>query len=124
MTLKDVRQVQLAKAALQVGIQTLLKHAGVTRLDRTILTGAFGAAFNWHSALDIGLLCPGDLHGEISSVPNLAGTGAIMALLNKDRRTEIETRAPAINFLDLAAEPDFTTRFAAATRFPEIRTRA
>lgn len=124
ITLKDVRQVQLAKAALQVGIQTLLKHAGVTRLDRTILTGAFGAAFNWHSALDIGLLCPGDLHGEISSVPNLAGTGAIMALLNKDRRTEIETRAPAINFLDLAAEPDFTTRFAAATRFPEIRTRA
>jgi len=120
ITLQDVRQVQLAKAALRVGIQALCQHAGVTGLDRTILTGAFGAAFNWHSARDIGLLSPGDLHGEVGSVPNLAGTGAIMALLDIQQRAAIEARAPEIKFLDLAAEPDFTPRFAAATRFPEI----
>jgi len=124
ITLKDVRQVQLAKAALRVGIQALLKHAGVARLDRTVLTGAFGAAFNWQSARDIGLLAPGNLHGDVVSVPNLAGTGAITALLNIQRRVEIEARAPNINYLDLAAEPDFTARFSEATRFPEIRTRA
>jgi len=120
ISLKDVRQVQLAKAALRVGIETLCRHAGVTRLDRTVITGAFGTAFNWHSARDIGLLVPGNLHGEVTSAPNLAGTGAIMALLNKHQRTTIETRAPGIQFLDLAAESDFTTRFAEATRFPEI----
>lgn len=124
ITLKDVRQVQLAKAALRVGIETLCKYAGVTRLDRTVITGAFGTAFNWHSARDIGLLVPGDLHGQVASVPNLAGTGAIMALLNRHQRTLIESRAPDIHFLDLAAEPDFTSRFAAATRFPKIHTKA
>lgn len=124
ITLKDVRQVQLAKAALRVGIETLCKHAGITRLDRTVLTGAFGTAFNWQSARDIGLLVSGDQHGEVANIPNLAGTGAIMALLNRHQRTEIETRAPDIHFLDLAAEPDFTTRFAAATRFPKIHTKA
>ena len=124
IALKDVRQVQLAKAALRVGIQALLKHAGVTRLDRTVLTGAFGAAFNWHSARDIGLLSPGDLHGEVDSVPNLAGIGAIMALLNQQRRAEIEALALEIKCLDLAAEPDFTNRFSEATRFPEIHAKA
>jgi len=124
ITLKDIRQVQLAKAALRVGIEALCRHAGVTRLDRTILTGAFGTAFDWHSARDIGLLSPGNRHGAVASAPNLAGTGAIMALLDMQQRTEIETRAPGIKFLDLAAEPDFTTRFAAATRFPEIHPEA
>jgi len=120
ITLKDVRQVQLAKAALRVGIQVLLKHAGVTRLNRTTLTGAFGAAFNWHSARDIGLLAPGNLHGDVASAPNLAGAGAIKALLNIQRRAEIEARAPDVKFIDLAAEPDFTTRFSEATRFPKL----
>ncbi len=56
--LKDVRQVQLAKAALSVGIQIMLEKAGVTRVDRTILTGAFGAKFDWENARDIGMLPP------------------------------------------------------------------
>jgi len=124
ITLKDVRQVQLAKAALRVGIEALCRHAGVTRLDRTILTGAFGTAFDWHSARNIGLLSPRDRHGAVSSAPNLAGTGAIMALLDMRQRTKIETRAPGIKFLDLAAELDFTARFAAATRFPKIQSEA
>jgi uncharacterized 2Fe-2S/4Fe-4S cluster protein (DUF4445 family) len=41
-------------------------------------------------------------------------------LLDVRQRAEIEARAPEINFLDLAAEPDFTPRFVEATRFPEI----
>ena len=120
ITLKDVRQVQLAKAALFVGIESLLEKAGVTKVDRTILTGAFGAKFNWENARDIGMLPNSILKGRVESAQNLAGTGAVIALLDVDKRAEIESAAPRINFLDLSCEPDFTMKFAAATQFPAI----
>jgi uncharacterized 2Fe-2S/4Fe-4S cluster protein (DUF4445 family) len=120
ITLRDVRQVQLAKAALFVGIESLLARAGITKVDRTILTGAFGAKFNWKNARTIGMLPPEACQGKIESAQNLAGTGAVIALLDKDRRTEIENIARKISFLDLAGEPDFTSKFSNATQFPVI----
>jgi uncharacterized 2Fe-2S/4Fe-4S cluster protein (DUF4445 family) len=120
ITLKDVRQVQLAKAALFVGIESLLKKAGVARVDHTILTGAFGAKFDWQNARDIGMLPKEILEGKVDSAQNLAGTGAVMALLDKRRRTEIESIALEVEFLDLACEPDFTLKFSSATRFPTL----
>ncbi len=121
ITLKDVRQVQLAKAALFVGIESLLKNAGIEKVDRTILTGAFGATFNWKNARDIGMLPPSILNGKVKSAQNLAGQGAIMALLDKHQRTKIEAVAKKIIFLDLAAEPDFTMKFSNATQFPDLK---
>ena len=121
ITLRDVRQVQLAKAALFVGIESLLKRAGITKVDRTILTGAFGAKFNWHNARNIGMLPHEICKGEIESAQNLAGTGAVIALLDMDRRVEIEAIARKISFLDLSSEPDFTTIFSSATQFPAIQ---
>ncbi len=120
ITLKDVRQVQLAKAALFVGIESLLKKAGVKKVDRTLLTGAFGARFNWQNARDIGMLPQGICKGKIGSVQNMAGTGAVIALLDKNRRTQIETIARKISFLDLSCEPDFTFKFSGATQFPAL----
>jgi uncharacterized 2Fe-2S/4Fe-4S cluster protein (DUF4445 family) len=120
ITLKDVRQVQLANAALIVGIESLLEKAGVKQVDRTILTGAFGAKFNWRNARDIGMLPGLILKGKVESAQNLAGTGAVIALLDVDKRVEIATIARRINFLDLSSEPDFTLKFSAATQFPAI----
>ncbi len=121
ITLKDIRQVQLAKAALYVGIETLLKHAGITKVDKTILTGAFGSTFNWQNARDIGML-PGEIcEKKIESALNLAGTGSVIALLDKKKRTEIESISKKINYIDLADEPDFTEQFSKATQFPVIK---
>ena len=53
ITLKDVRQFQLAKSALAVGIELLMRHAGITKVERTVLTGAFGTRFNWKNAVEI-----------------------------------------------------------------------
>ena len=116
--LKDVRQVQLAKAALFVGIQMLLDKAGVVAVDRTILTGAFGVKFDWKNARDIGMLPPDVCKNEMIAAENLAGTGAVMALLDKKRLKEVQAMAPRVNFLELATEPGFVERFSAATRFP------
>ncbi len=118
ITLKDVRQVQLAKAALFVGIESLLNKARIKKVDRTILTGAFGAKFNWKNARDIGMLPSKILEGEVESARNLAGVGSVTALMDETARLEIETRSEQITFLDLACEPDFTTRFSEATKFP------
>jgi uncharacterized 2Fe-2S/4Fe-4S cluster protein (DUF4445 family) len=118
--LKDVRQVQLAKAALSVGIQMMLEKAGVTRVDRTILTGAFGAKFDWKNARDIGMLPPMVCENDMIAEENLAGTGAVMALLNKTYEMEIRSMARRVTFIDLASEPGFVERFSAATRFPAL----
>ena len=118
--LKDVRQVQLAKAALYVGIELLLEKAGVTRVDRTILTGAFGARFDWENARDIGMLPPKICENEMLAAENLAGTGAVMVLLNKEYQQAVKNMARQVRFLDLASEPGFVDRFSAATRFPSL----
>ncbi|MCF8126560.1 MAG: ATP-binding protein, partial [Desulfotignum sp.] len=118
--LKDVRQVQLAKAARFVGIELLLDRAGVKEVDRTILTGAFGAKFDWKNARDIGML-PGDIcKNKMIAAENLAGTGAVMALLNKTHQKKIQKLSRQVHFLDLASEPGFVDRFSAATRFPSL----
>ncbi len=121
ITLKDVRQIQLAKGALCVGIEFLMRRAGIHRIDRTILTGAFGARFNWHNALAIGMLPPAVADGEVMPKDNLAGVGVVMALLDRKRRSEARALCRRTRYLELASEPDFAMAFARATAFPEIR---
>lgn len=120
ITLNDVRQIQLAKAALAVGVEYLMRHAGVSRIDRTVLTGAFGAKFDWRNAVDIGMLPPAAVAGEVQAMENLAGVGAIIALLDQEKRTEAEMLSRRTRFVELAMEADFTMRFAEATAFPAL----
>lgn len=118
VTLQDIRQIQLAKAALAVGIAFLMRRAGITRVDRTILTGAFGARFDWRNAVAIGMLPPEAMAGEVLTVDNLAGVGGIMALLDKKCRAEAARLSRRVAFLELAKEADFAKRFSEATVFP------
>ena len=121
VTLKDVRQIQLAKGALYTGIEFLMRKAGIDKIDRTILTGAFGARFNWKNALAIGMLPPVVAEGEVLPKDNLAGVGVVMALLDKKLRSEARGLCRRIRCLELASEPDFAMAFARATAFPEIK---
>ncbi|MBW2094787.1 MAG: DUF4445 domain-containing protein [Deltaproteobacteria bacterium] len=120
--LKDVRQFQLAKSALYVGIELLMKHSGVKSVARTVLTGAFGTRFNWKHAADIGMLPREAIKGEVLSLDNLAGVGAILALLDKKQRDEAARLASTTRFIELAMDPEFNTRFPEATVFPPLET--
>jgi uncharacterized 2Fe-2S/4Fe-4S cluster protein (DUF4445 family) len=120
ITLKDIRQIQLAKGALFTGIEFLMQKAGIEKIDRTILTGAFGARFNWKNALAIGMLPPAIAQGAVLPKDNLAGVGVVTALLDKKRRTEAHTLCRRIRYLELAANPDFGRAFASATAFPDV----
>lgn len=119
LTLKDVRQIQLAKGALFTGIEFLMRKAGIEKIDRTVLTGAFGARFNWENALAIGMLPPAVAEGEVAAKDNLAGIGVVMALLDRKLRREARELCRRIRYLELASEPDFAMAFAKATAFPE-----
>lgn len=120
LTLEDVRQFQLAKAALFVGIEMLMVKAGITLVERTVLTGSFGVKFNWKNAVDIAMVPSAAFGGEVICLENLAGTGAVMALLDRKQRKKADELAAKTHVVDLAGDPDFTTRFSRATLFPEI----
>ena len=116
LTLNDVRQIQLAKAALAAGIKLLLAEADITEVDRLVLTGAFGAHFDWRNAVAIGMLPV--RAARVESVVNAAGKGAVAALVNHEKRREAAALAQRIQVLDLARHPDFSLTFAEEIGFP------
>jgi len=118
ITLTDIRQIQLAKGALATGIKMLMKNANVNHIDRIVLTGAFGARFDWRNAVAIGMLPDAKAFSRVEVVENAAGVGAIKALLNRSHRKIAEGLVPSIRFLELAEERDFPTQFAMAMTFP------
>ncbi|MGD9163030.1 MAG: ASKHA domain-containing protein [Desulfobacteraceae bacterium] len=115
----DIRQVQLAKAAVITGIRFLMEKIGIEKIDRTILTGAFGNAFDWKSAVTIGMLPDVETLGEVISRDNLAGEGAVMALLDKEARKEAEIIKRETQYMNLAEQPEFMERFVENTGFAE-----
>lgn len=118
--LEDVRQVQLAKAALFVGIKFLMRRAGVERVGRLVLTGAFGARFDWRSAVSIGMLPQEAASGQVQVVENAAGVGAVMALLDRKRREEAWDLVSRVQVVELAQEEDFGLEYAMAMGFPPM----
>jgi uncharacterized 2Fe-2S/4Fe-4S cluster protein (DUF4445 family) len=119
LTQRDVRQVQLAKAAVAVGIAFLMRRAGVARVERTVLTGAFGARFDWRSAVGIGMLPAAEAIGAVQPRDNLAGVGAVMALIDRHRARQVRRIQEGMRFVEMAGDPQFNAQFVAALPFPE-----
>jgi len=119
VTQRDVRQVQLAKAAVAVGIAFLMNRAGVRRVARTVLTGAFGARFDWRSAVGIGMLPATGVIGTVQPRDNLAGVGAVMALINRRRARQARRIQSGMQFVEMAGDPSFNEHFVTALAFPE-----
>lgn len=115
----DIRQVQLAKAAIITGIRFLMEKIGIKKIDRTILTGAFGNAFDWKSAVTIGMLPDTETMGKVISRDNLAGEGAVMALLDREMEKEAMEIKNSTSYMNLAEQPEFMERFVENTGFAE-----
>lgn len=117
VTQNDVRQIQLAKAALYAGTKLLMQHFGVDKVDRIRLAGAFGSQIDVTRAMAVGLIPDCEL-SSVSSAGNAAGTGARIALLNGEARTEIQQVVRQIEKIETATEPDFQAFFVEAMSFP------
>jgi uncharacterized 2Fe-2S/4Fe-4S cluster protein (DUF4445 family) len=117
VTQNDIRAIQLAKAALYAGIKLLMEKQGITEVDTIRFAGAFGSFIDPKYAMVLGLIPDCDLD-EVKAVGNAAGTGALMALLNRDHRREIEREVSGIDKIETALEPDFQQLFINAMALP------
>jgi len=119
VSLKDIRSIQLAKAALRAGAEILLRTYGVEKPDRVILAGAFGTYIDKHHALAIGMLPDCD-PAAVTSVGNAAGDGARFALLSLAKRREAAWVANRVEYVELATDPDFQRDYVRAMSFDPI----
>jgi len=117
ITQNDVRAIQLAKAALYAGVKLLMAKQGVETVDCIRFAGAFGSFIDPKYAMVLGLIPDCDLD-EVKAVGNAAGDGALMALLNRGHRREIEETVSRIEKIETALEPDFQRLFVDAMALP------
>ena len=105
---KDIRAVQLAKAAITAGMQTLMRSAQVRASDVAALyiAGGFGSHLNVRSAATIGLL-PRELASRARVLGNAALAGATMLLLDTAELDHIRDIARRARFVNLGGNPLF-----------------
>ena len=108
---QDIREIQLAKAAIRAGAETLLELRGVAAADITelVIAGGFGAYMDKYSALRIGLL-PQVSPERIRHVGNSAGAGAALTLTPEGRRA-LEEFAQRCSYLELSSSRAFSEHF-------------
>ncbi len=118
LTQSDIRQIQLAKAAIRAGVDTLLAEAGLSATDLTCcyLAGGFGSYIDRSSATAIGLL-PAVLTERMQAIGNAAGMGATACLLSNEMRVESEQIANAANEVALSTHPYFMEQYVARMLF-------
>ena len=119
ITQRDMEEIKLAKAAVHSGIIILAKHLKVQVEDitRVFVAGAFGTYVDPYSARTIGMY-PNIPLSRISFVGNTAGSGARMALISKEKFLEAQKIAEKLEYLELAADPDFQKEFVNSLYIP------
>ena len=117
---RDVRAVQLAKAAIAAGIETLMEEAGVSadEIETFYIAGGFGSHLNVQSAARIGLI-PGELADRVKVLGNAALTGAVRILLNRDDLETVRRIAGASRHVNLGGNPRFNEHYMDQMFFPE-----
>ena len=117
VTNRDIREIQMAKAALYSGARLLMDKFNVDKVDRVVLAGAFGAHISPKHAMVLGMIPDAPLD-KVTSAGNAAGTGARIALLNSEARTEIEATVRAVHKIETAIESRFQEHFVNASAIP------
>jgi uncharacterized 2Fe-2S/4Fe-4S cluster protein (DUF4445 family) len=109
----DIRELQLAKAAIAAGFRLLLRRIGAEprNLKKIYLAGAFGNYVRAESAICIGLIeAPRE---RIEAAGNTALRGAKHLLLASQ-----PPALPQIEHVSLASDPQFQDEFARCMAFP------
>ena len=109
---EDVRALQLAKAAIAAGIDTLLEEAGVSpdNVNECIIAGGFGSHLDPQSAAAIGLL-PYDVIPRVRAIGNGALDGASSVLLNVGLRDALRHIATTAHHVSLGGNPKFNQTY-------------
>lgn len=107
-TQQDIRQFQLAKAAVRTGIEVLTKEYGITmdEIDKVYIAGGFGYHLNVAKAASIGLIPP-ELTTKATAAGNTSLAGAVKYLGDTNASDTIQRIKNASEDIILANDSDF-----------------
>ena len=122
-TAADVRQLQLAKAAVAAGITVLLhdRELSLDEVEALYLAGGFGSHMRAESAVKMGML-PRELLGRIVGVGNTSLAGAKQALLSIDKRAELSRIHKSCGYHELSGSAAFNEAYLMHMSFDEEET--
>jgi uncharacterized 2Fe-2S/4Fe-4S cluster protein (DUF4445 family) len=111
-TQKDIRQFQLAKSAVQTGIDMLLSAAGadIDQLDKIVIGGAFGHHLREESLRKTGMI-PARFKGIVEFAGNTSRVGSALLLTDAPNREFLAEATRQLTYYSLAAEKEFQSRF-------------
>jgi len=118
---KDIRAVQLAKAAIAAGIETTLEAAETSfdEIETFYIAGGFGSHLDTNSAAAIGLI-PDQLLGKVKVIGNAALSGAVRLLLHAPSVNTAENIAASSVHVNLGGNPKFNERYMDKMFFGDI----
>lgn len=109
-TQDDIRQVQMAKAAICAGVEVLLQKSNISyeQIKKVYVAGGFGTGLDMEKALGIGLL-PIGLRGKLTPVGNSALEGAARCLTHSKESSDMQPQeiASLSHEINLADTPEF-----------------
>ncbi len=117
-TQQDVREIQLAKAAVRAGAEVLVKKYGISfdEIETVYLAGGFGFKLNIEKAISIGLL-PECFAGKIQIAGNTSLKGAGMCLADADQIRIVEELIRHSTEIGLGSDKDFSEAYMDAMFF-------
>lgn len=109
---QDIREFQLAKAAIRAGVDVLLKSFNISyeQLDEVYIAGAFGYHLDVEKAVSIGLL-PEAVKYRTKAVGNTSLSGAICAIIDSEAKNKIENIISYAEEIHLSNSDDFNNLF-------------
>jgi uncharacterized 2Fe-2S/4Fe-4S cluster protein (DUF4445 family) len=116
---KDIRQVQLAKAAIRAGIEVLCERSGMPAeaVQEVVITGSFGATLDPGALKNVGIL-PEKMVNVCSFVREGALSGVARSICNPGGIEEIDMLAKRIRVIPLSGTPAFEKHFLEQMNFP------
>jgi len=116
----DIREVQLAKAAISAGILSLLNQAGrsLSEIDHVFIAGGFGSYLSRESAAAIGLI-PSELLDRTEYAGNTAGLGAITCSLSEESFKDCKKITELTEYVELSSDSFFNMKYMEEMVFPE-----
>ena len=112
VTQQDIREIQLAKAAIAAGIATLLNNAGLSfeQIGTLYLAGGFGNYINRNNAAAIGLIPP-ELKEKLIPAGNASASGAALCILSESAVQRLPGIVQAAEYIELSASPVFQQQY-------------
>ena len=119
ITQRDIREVQLAKAAIFTGASALMEYLekGPQDIATLFIAGAFGNYIDFNSAKTIGLI-PDIPLDRLKFIGNGSAVGTKLVLLSRSLREVSEHLAEKVKYVELTCTQNFTANYMDATYLP------